>query len=134
MNIAQANRYVKSVTNAVVQSFNFTYKDAKAGKRWRGDVMCRKLLTIFFKGWKVKPSPSLCTNIWANMRVRARWLISYQEINDGHWQHPFLKIVCKYQCLLEQTVNCTGVSTQQCNKPATIKITFDGKGCFSFTA
>ncbi|WP_338526968.1 hypothetical protein VRC35_04910 [Erwinia aphidicola] len=47
---AKTNRYGKCVTNAVGQPFNITWKDVTAGKRWKSDVMRRKLLSHMLQG------------------------------------------------------------------------------------
>ncbi|MDQ9127698.1 hypothetical protein RDT67_14810 [Serratia fonticola] len=97
---ARTNRYGKCVTNAVGQTFNCTYKDLKAGKRWRSDVMRRKLLSHMLQGLEsravydfVREHPELVC------ALEHDGFVSYEKIDDSDWQHPFLMIICKHQCI-----------------------------------
>jgi len=97
---ARTNRYGRCVTNAVGQTFNCTYKCAATGKRWRRDVMRRKLLAHMLQGlesWAVYEFVS--THPGLICALEHDGFVSYQKIDDGDWQHPFLKIVCKHQCM-----------------------------------
>ncbi|MDA5479713.1 hypothetical protein PGS49_03435 [Yersinia intermedia] len=50
LSTGKTNRYGLCVVNAVGQTFNCTYKNTKTGKRWRRDVMRRKLLAHMLQG------------------------------------------------------------------------------------
>ncbi|MFV8984667.1 hypothetical protein [Serratia fonticola] len=94
---ARTNRYGKCVTNAVGQSFNCTYKLVKTGKRWRSDVMRRKLMAHMLQGLE---SRAVYDFVAAHPRLVCALehdgFVSYTKIDDEDWQHSFLKIVCKH--------------------------------------
>ncbi|MBC3382032.1 hypothetical protein H8I69_23230 [Serratia fonticola] len=94
---ARTNRYGRCVTNAVGQTFNCTYKLVKTGKRWRNDVMRRKLLAHMLQGLEsravyqfVREHPGLVC------ALEHDGFVSYEKIADEDWQHPFLKIILKH--------------------------------------
>ncbi|WON77165.1 hypothetical protein [Serratia sp. UGAL515B_01] len=96
---ARKNRYGRCVTNAVGQTFNCTYKRVATGKRWRRDVMRRKLLAHMLQGLEslavyqfVSDHPSLIC------ALEHDGFISYSLIDES-WHHPYLKIVLKNQAL-----------------------------------
>ncbi|MBL5906129.1 hypothetical protein [Serratia fonticola] len=97
---ARTNRYGKCVTNAVGQTFNCTYKLVKDGKRWRSDVMRRKLLAHMLQGLEsravyqfVREHPGLVC------ALEHDGFVSYTKIDQGDWQHPFLTIVLKNKAI-----------------------------------
>ncbi|WP_156292688.1 hypothetical protein [Serratia oryzae] len=96
---AHKNRYGRCVTNAVGQTFNCTYKCVATSKRWKRDVMRRKLLAHMLQGLEslavyefVRDHPGLVC------ALEHDGFVSYRLIYESDWQHTFLKIVLKHSC------------------------------------
>lgn len=91
---ALTNRYGKCVTNAVGQPFNITWKDLAARKRWKSDVMRRKLLSHMLQGLE---SRAVYDDVISHKGVCALehdGFVSYEEVTD--WSHPYLLIEKKH--------------------------------------
>lgn len=91
---AKANRYGKCVTNAVGQTFNITYKDLKKGKRWKSDVMRRKLLSHMLQGLESRAVYDYVTSHQGVCALEHDGFVSYEEVTD--WSHPYLLIEKKH--------------------------------------
>ncbi|EFE0693232.1 TPA: hypothetical protein ACQ72S_004417 [Escherichia coli] len=91
---AKTNRYGKCVTNAVGQTFNITYKDITARKRWKSDVMRRKLLSHMLQGLESRAVYDYVTSHKGVCALEHDGFVSYEEITD--WSHPYLLIEQKH--------------------------------------
>ncbi|MCD2358074.1 hypothetical protein LQK91_16815 [Pantoea sp. MHSD4] len=91
---ALTNRYGKCVTNAVGQPFNVTYKDLKNGKRWKSDVMRRKLLSHMLQGLESKAVYDYVATHKGVCALEHDGFVSYEEVTD--WSHPYLLIEQKH--------------------------------------
>ncbi|MDC7861284.1 hypothetical protein [Pantoea ananatis] len=91
---AKANRYGKCVTNAVGQTFNITYKDLKKGKRWKSDVMRRKLLSHMLQGLESRAVYDYVASHEGVCALEHDGFVSYEEVTD--WSHPYLLIEKKH--------------------------------------
>jgi len=91
---AKANRYGKCVTNAVGQTFNITYKDLKKGKRWKSDVMRRKLLSHMLQGLESRAVYDYVTSHKGVCALEHDGFVSSEEVTD--WSHPYLLIEKKH--------------------------------------
>lgn len=91
---AKTNRYGKCVTNAVGQPFNMTYKDVVARKRWKSDVMRRKLLSHMLQGLESKAVYDYVANHNCVCALEHDGFVSYREVTD--WDHPYLMIEKKH--------------------------------------
>jgi len=91
---AKTNRYGKCVTNAVGQPFNITWKDLKKGKRWKLDVMRRKLLSHMLQGLESRAVYDYAISHKGVCALEHDGFISYEEVTD--WSHPYLLIEKKH--------------------------------------
>jgi len=91
---AKTNRYGKCVTNAVGQPFNITYKDLKKGKRWKSDVMRRKLLSHMLQGLESQAVYDYVATHKGVCALEHDGFVSYEEVTD--WSHPYLLIEKKH--------------------------------------
>lgn len=91
---AKTNRYGKCVTNAVGQPFNITYKDLKKGKRWKSDVMRRKLLSHMLQGLESQAVYDYVAIHKGVCALEHDGFVSYEEVSD--WSHPYLLIEKKH--------------------------------------
>ncbi|HEE9875774.1 TPA: hypothetical protein R8G32_004008 [Citrobacter braakii] len=91
---ALTNRYGKCVTNAVGQAFNITYKDVTAGKRWKSDVMRRKLLSHMLQGLESQAVYDYVASHKGVCALEHDGFVSYEEVTD--WSHPYLLIEKKH--------------------------------------
>ncbi|EIB99073.1 hypothetical protein [Pantoea sp. Sc1] len=94
---AKTNRYGKCVTNAVGQPFNITYKDMVARKRWKLDVMRRKLLSHMLQGLESQAVYDYVISHKGVCALEHDGFVTYEEVID--WCHPYLLIKikhCKY--------------------------------------
>ncbi|MDP9705595.1 MULTISPECIES: hypothetical protein [Rahnella] len=91
---ALTNRYGKCVTNAVGQPFNITYKDVTARKRWKSDVMRRKLLSHMLQGLESKAVYDYVAAHKGVCALEHDGFVSYEEVTD--WSHPYLLIEKKH--------------------------------------
>lgn len=96
----RTNRYGKYVTNAVGQTFNCTYKCVATGKRWKRDVMRRKLLAHMLQGLESRAVYDFVTaHPGLVCALEHDGFVSYTKIDPVDWLHPFLKIICKHPCI-----------------------------------
>lgn len=95
---ALTNRYGKCVTNAVGQTFNITYKDVTAGKRWKSDVMRRKLLSHMLQGLESQAVYDYIASHKGGCALEHDGFVSYEEVTD--WSHPYLLIEKKHSAEL----------------------------------
>ncbi len=91
---ALTNRYGKCVTNAVGQTFNITYKDVTARKRWKSDVMRRKLLSHMLQGMESQAVYDYVATYKGVCALEHDGFVSYEEVTD--WSHPYLLIEKKH--------------------------------------
>lgn len=91
---AKTNRYGKCVTNAVGQPFNITYKDVAARKRWKSDVMRRKLLSHMLQGLESQAVYDYVASHKGVCALEHDGFVSYEEVTD--WPHPYLLIEKKH--------------------------------------
>ncbi|KMK82617.1 hypothetical protein [Pectobacterium brasiliense] len=91
---AKTNRYGKCVTNAVGQSFNITWKDVAARKRWKSDVMRRKLLSHMLQGLESQAVYDYVASHKGVCALEHDGFVSYEEVTD--WSHPYLLIEKKH--------------------------------------
>ncbi|ECH9490540.1 hypothetical protein ZS48_001469 [Salmonella enterica subsp. enterica] len=91
---AKTNRYGKCVTNAVGQPFNITYKDMVARKRWKLDVMRRKLLSHMLQGLESQAVYDYVASHKGVCALEHDGFVSYEEVTD--WSHPYLLIEKKH--------------------------------------
>ncbi|MEN4880435.1 hypothetical protein ABEI17_06875 [Pantoea agglomerans] len=91
---AKTNRYGKCITNAVGQPFNITYKDVAARKRWKSDVMRRKLLAHMLQGIESKAVYDYVAAHKGVCALEHDGFVSYEEVTD--WSHPYLLIEKKH--------------------------------------
>jgi len=92
---AKTNRYGKCVTNAVGQPFNITWKDLKKRKRWKSDVMRRKLLSHMLQGLESRAVYDYVANHQGVCALEHDGFVSYEEVTE--WSHPYLLIEKKHQ-------------------------------------
>ncbi|WP_243701008.1 MULTISPECIES: hypothetical protein [Rahnella] len=95
---ALTNRYGKCVTNAVGQTFNITNKDVTAGKRWKSDVMRRKLLSHMLQGLESHAVYYYVASHKGVCALEHDGFVSYEEVTD--WSHPYLLIEKKHSAEL----------------------------------
>lgn len=91
---AKTNRYGRCVTNAVGQPFNITYKDLAARKRWKSDVMRRKLLSHMLQGLESQAVYNYVANHKGVCGLEHDGFVTYEEVTD--WSHPYLLIEKKH--------------------------------------
>ncbi|TSH83697.1 hypothetical protein [Pantoea sp. paga] len=92
---AKTNRYGKCVTNAVGQPFNITYKDVASRKRWKSDVIRRKLLSHMLQGLESRAVYDYVASHDGVCALEHDGFISLSKLSDDDWQHPYLRIVLK---------------------------------------
>ncbi|HBC8643223.1 TPA: hypothetical protein KE522_000005 [Citrobacter koseri] len=92
--IAKTNRYGKCVTNAVGQPFNITYKDMASRKRWKSDVMRRKLLSHMLQGLESRAVYDYVISHTGVCALEHDGFVSYEEVTG--WSHPYLLIEKKH--------------------------------------
>ncbi|EMF7826981.1 TPA: hypothetical protein ACJCXE_003060 [Yersinia enterocolitica] len=95
--LGKTNRHGTCVTNAVGQTFNITYQDVANGKRWRSDVMRRKLLSHMLQGLESKAVYDYVARHKGICALEHDGFVSYKEV-DG-WEHPYLRITLKHDDL-----------------------------------
>lgn len=91
---AKTNRYGKCVTNAVGQPFNITWKDVASRKRWKSDVMRRKLLSHMLQGLESQAVYDYVASHKGVCALEHDGFVSYEEVTD--WSHPYLSIEKKH--------------------------------------
>lgn len=91
---AKTNRYGKCVTNAVGQPYNITWKDLAARKRWKSDVMRRKLLSHMLQGLESRAVYDYVISHKGVCALEHDGFVSYKEVTD--WSHPYLLIEKKH--------------------------------------
>ncbi|RRO11073.1 hypothetical protein [Pectobacterium aquaticum] len=91
---AKTNRYGKCVINAVGQPFNITYKDVAARKRWKSDVMRRKLLSHMLQGLESQAVYDYVASHKGVCALEHDGFVSYKEVTD--WFHSYLLIEKKH--------------------------------------
>ena len=91
---AKTNRYGKCVTNAVGQPFNITYKDVASRKRWKSDVMRRKLLSHMLQGLESRAVYDYVASHKGVCALEHDGFVSYEEVTD--WSHQYLLIEKKH--------------------------------------
>lgn len=91
---AKTNRYGKCVTNAVGQPFNIIYKDMATRKRWKSDVMRRKLLSHMLQGLESQAVYGYVISHKGVCALEHDGFVSYEEVTD--WSHPYLLIEKKH--------------------------------------
>ncbi|HBQ3160775.1 TPA: hypothetical protein L7V75_001049 [Klebsiella variicola subsp. variicola] len=91
---AKTNHYGKCVTNAVGQPFNITWKDMASHKRWKSDVMRRKLLSHMLQGLESRAVYDYVISHKGVCALEHDGFVSYEEVTD--WSHPYLLIEKKY--------------------------------------
>lgn len=91
---ALTNRYGKCVTNAVGQPFNITWKDVASRKRWKSDVMRRKLLSHMLQGLESRAVYDYVASHKGVCALEHDGFVSYEEVTD--WSHPYLLIEQKH--------------------------------------
>lgn len=91
---AKTNRYGKCVTNAVSQPFNITYKDMASRKRWKSDVMRRKLLLHILQGLESRAVYDYVISYTGGCALEHDGFVSYKEVTG--WSYPYLLIEKKY--------------------------------------
>ncbi|TCB96122.1 hypothetical protein E0L21_24110 [Kosakonia quasisacchari] len=91
---ALTNRYGKCVTNAVGQPFNITWKDMASRKRWKSDVMRRKLLSHMLQGLESRAVYDYVISHKGVCALEHDGFVSYEEVTD--WSHPYLLIEKKH--------------------------------------
>lgn len=91
---AKTNRYGKCVTNAVGQPFNITWKDMASHKRWKSDVMRRKLLSHMLQGLESRAVYDYVISHKGVCALEHDGFVSYEEVTD--WAHPYLLIEKKH--------------------------------------
>lgn len=95
------NRYGLFVVNAVEQPFNTTKRKTKNGewKKWRRDVMRRKLLAHMIQGLESRVVYDYVSSHSGVCALEHDGFVSLHELSDGDWMHPYLEIVLKHHCL-----------------------------------
>ncbi|MEO3741309.1 hypothetical protein [Kosakonia sp. WA-90] len=91
---AKTNRYGKCVTNAVGQPYNITWKDKASRKRWKSDVMRRKLLSHMLQGLESRAVYDYVISHKGVCALEHDGFVSYEEVTD--WAHPYLLIEKKH--------------------------------------
>ncbi|MBQ4771401.1 hypothetical protein F9U44_07830 [Pectobacterium versatile] len=91
---AKTNRYGKCVTNAVGQPFNITFKDVATRKRWKSDVMRRKLLSHMLQGLESKAVYDYVASHKGVCALEHDGFVTHQKVTD--WSHPYLLIEKKH--------------------------------------
>ncbi|SCX63639.1 hypothetical protein SAMN02927897_04601 [Kosakonia sacchari] len=91
---AKTNHYGKCVTNAVGQPFNITWKDKASRKRWKSDVMGRKLLSHMLQGLESRAVYDYVISHKSVCALEQDGFVSYEEVTD--WAHPYLLIEKKH--------------------------------------
>ncbi|MCT6519170.1 hypothetical protein GY03_17985 [Proteus vulgaris] len=91
------NRYGLSVVNAVGQPFNTTKRKIKNGgwKKWRRDVMRRKLLAHIIQGLESRAVYDYVSSHSGVCALEHDGFVSLHELSDDDWQHPYLEVVLK---------------------------------------
>ncbi|MGX2017121.1 hypothetical protein [Providencia huashanensis] len=94
------NKYGLSVVNAVGQPFNTTKRKTKNGewKKWRRDVMRRKLLAHMIQGLESRAVYDYVSSHSGVCALEHDGFVSLHELSDGDWQHEYLEIVLKHGC------------------------------------
>lgn len=92
--MAKTNRYGRCVTNAVGQPFNIAYKYVASRKRWKSDVMRRKLLSHMLQGLESKAVYDYVASHKGVCALEHDGFVSYEEVTD--WSHPYLFIEKKH--------------------------------------
>lgn len=98
LKIGKKNRHGLSVVNEVEQPFNTTKRKIKNGewKKWRRDVMRRKLLTHMIQGLESRAVYDYVRSHNGVGAVEHDGLVSLHELSDGGWKHLYLEIVLKH--------------------------------------
>ena len=91
---AKTNRYGKCVTNAVGQPFNITYKNMASRKRWKSDVMRRKLLSHILQGLESQAVYDYVASHKGVCALEHDGFVSYEEVTN--WEHLYLLIDKKH--------------------------------------
>lgn len=91
------NKYGLSVVNAVGQPFNTTMRKTKneEWKKWRRDVMRRKLLAHMIQGLESRAVYDYVSSNSGVCALEHDGFVSLHELNDD-WKHEYLKIVLKH--------------------------------------
>lgn len=100
LKIGKKNRHGLSVVNAVKQPFNTTKRKTKNGewKKWRRDVMRRKLLAHMIQGLESSAVYDYVSSHRGVCALEHDGFVSLHELSDGDWQHEYLKIERKHDC------------------------------------
>lgn len=94
------NRHGLCVRNAVGQTFNCTYKKSSngQGKKWRSDVMRRKLLAHMIQGLESQAVYDYVRSHKGVCALEHDGFVSLHKLADDDWKHPYLEIVLKHNC------------------------------------
>ncbi|MCS3434033.1 hypothetical protein [Klebsiella sp. BIGb0407] len=94
------NRHGLCVRNAVGQTFNCTYKKSNDGqsKKWRSDVMRRKLLAHMIQGLESRAVYDYVSSHKGVCALEHDGFVSLHKLADDDWKHPYLEIVLKHSC------------------------------------
>lgn len=99
LKIGKKNKHGLSVVNAVKQPFNTTKRKTKNGewKKWRRDVMRRKLLAHMIQGLESRAVYDYVSSHNGVCALEHDGFVSLHEL-DGDWKHEYLEIVLKHNC------------------------------------
>ncbi|MFJ5349884.1 hypothetical protein [Pectobacterium parvum] len=94
------NRHGLCVRNAVGQTFNCTYKKSSEGqnKKWRSDVMRRKLLAHMIQGLESQAVYDYVRSHEGVCALEHDGFVSLHKLADDDWKHPYLEVVLKHCC------------------------------------
>lgn len=100
LKIGKKNKHGLSVVNAVGQPFNTTKQKTKNGewKKWRRDVMRRKLLAHMIQGLESRAVYDYVSAHSGVCALEHDGFVSLHELPDGEWLRPYLDIVLKHGC------------------------------------
>lgn len=98
LSTGKKNKHGLSVVNAVGQPFNTTKQKTKNGewKKWRRDVMRRKLLAHMIQGLESRAVYDYVSSNSGVCALEHDGFVSLHKLSDGDWQHPYLEIVLKH--------------------------------------
>lgn len=100
LKIGKKNRHGLSVVNAVGQPFNTTKRKTKNGewKKWRRDVMRRKLLAHMIQGLESRAVYDYVSSNSGVCALEHDGFVSLHKLSDDDWKHEYLDIVLKHGC------------------------------------
>lgn len=95
------NKHGLSAVNAVGQPFNTTKRKTKNGewKKWRRDVMRRKLLAHMIQGLESRAVYDYVSSHNGVVALEHDGFVSLHELSDGNWKHLYLEIVL-HPCII----------------------------------